>query len=305
MSIAILNPPVVSFARISRWAWGVLAYNILVILWGSLVRATGSGAGCGEHWPLCNGQVVPVIPQMHTAIEFTHRLTSGLALLAVIGLYVGVRRSFGREHLGRRAAFWSLILMVNETLIGAVLVLLGLVAGSQSPWRAAVLSVHLVNTLLLVAGLTLTAYWSRFAAPRWNPAPELRRLVLLALGAALLVSAAGGIAALGDTLYPAASVRAGIAEEFGPGAPLFVRLRVLHPILAVIAGGYFFWLGNRYAVRWWSNAILVLTVVQFLLGGLNILLLTPVWTQLLHLLLADLLWVSLVLFGASLEPEAA
>ncbi len=289
--------PVGSIARI---AWGVLFYNIFVIVWGAMVRATGSGAGCGDHWPLCNGQVLPVLPQMHTLIEFTHRLTSGLALLFVILLYLRVRRQFDVGHLARRAAFWSLVLMLNETVIGAVLVLLRLVAESRSPWRGVVLSIHLLNTMLLLGGLTLTAWWSMQEHPRWRPSPEVRRLARLAVMAMLVVSAAGGIAALGDTLFPPDSLRQGIEQEFGKDAPLLVRLRVLHPLLAVGTGAFLFWLASRYPRVPLANAILGLTLAQFVLGGLNIILLTPVWSQLAHLLLADLLWVCLIIFLASL-----
>jgi cytochrome c oxidase assembly protein subunit 15/protoheme IX farnesyltransferase len=290
---------------LTRWAWGVLIYNIFVILWGALVRATGSGAGCGEHWPLCNGAVVPVMPQMHTMIEFTHRATSGLALLAVIGSYLAFRKAFSSQHLARRAAFWSLILMINETLVGAALVILGLVAGSRSPWRAVVLSFHLINTLLLLGALTLTAWWSAFAKPVWAPDPRVRKLILMAVAAVLLTSAAGGIAALGDTLYPASTLQQGLADELSSDSPAIVRLRVIHPLLAVAAGAFLFWLAMTYSVPVWGNAILGLTLAQFLLGGLNIFLLTPVWTQLTHLLLTDLLWVSLLLFGARLGEQNA
>jgi heme A synthase len=314
MSAVSLAPvPVTERGLFSRFAWLVLAYNIFVILWGALVRATGSGAGCGEHWPLCNGQVVPVLPQLHTAIEFTHRATSGLALLAVVALYFWSRRVFSNSEPPRRAAFFTLVFIVNETLIGAMLVLLGLVGQSRSPWRAGVLVLHLVNTFLLLASLALAAWWSAHPAPRSGGAWH-RKLLFWALAAAILTGATGGIAALGDTLFPAASLGAGIEEEFSRSAPLLVRLRVLHPLIALAAGCYFLWLslqvrGQRVSenVMRWSSAVVWLTLFQFGLGGVNILLLTPVWTQLAHLLLTNLLWVSLVLLTASVlaAPPAA
>ena len=70
--------------RLARSAWAVLAYNVVVILWGAIVRATGSGAGCGSHWPLCNGVVLPNAEKASTLIEFAHRATSGIALLLVV-----------------------------------------------------------------------------------------------------------------------------------------------------------------------------------------------------------------------------
>ncbi|MBI4904835.1 MAG: COX15/CtaA family protein [Acidobacteria bacterium] len=300
MGVATVPEGVSERPRISTFAWCVLAYNILVVVWGALVRATGSGAGCGEHWPLCNGTVVPTFPQWHTAIEFTHRATSGLALLAVIVMYWMVRRVFLRAHLARRAAFYSLVFMINETLVGALLVLLGLVAGSRSPWRAVVLTFHLANTMMLIGSIALTAFWSGKTSPRWEADARGRKMFYTAVLLAVFTAAAGGIAALGDTLFPASSVAAGIQEEFARNAHWMVRLRVVHPVLAVIAGVYFLFMVMSIPVRPWTGAIAGLTIAQFALGGLNIILLTPLWTQLTHLLLTDLLWVSLVLYGASI-----
>src|SRR5262245_62215656 len=82
-----------------RFAWLTLGITIVVIVWGAVVRATGSGAGCGSHWPLCNGVVVPRSPSMATLIELGHRLTSGLALLLVLGLVIGAWRQIGRAHV--------------------------------------------------------------------------------------------------------------------------------------------------------------------------------------------------------------
>lgn len=298
-------------SRFTAFAWAILIYTILVVLWGALVRATGSGAGCGAHWPLCNGQVVPVFPQLHTAIEFTHRVTSGLALVGVAALYVWARRSFVPGSALRRTAFWALVFMMNEALIGAWLVLSGLVAGNRSPWRAVVLAFHLTNTLLLVGSLALAAWWSAHPVSGLGASP-LRRRILYALIAVILTSAAGGVAALGDTLFPAQTLAGGVGDEFARSAPLLVRLRMLHPVLALLAGGYLMALamrGRRLVpdehVARWSTAIVGLTLAQFALGGVNILLLTPVWTQITHLLLTDLLWVSLVVFAAALSAAGA
>lgn len=289
----------------TRYAWAVLVCNIFVVLWGALVRATGSGAGCGEHWPLCNGQVVPVLPQLHTVIEFTHRVTSGLALIGVVALYVWARRSSKEGSPLRKAALFALAFMIVEALIGAVLVKFGLVAGSRSPWRAVVLAVHLVNTLMLLGSLTLAAWWSQHEAGRWVRS-SMRNHLLLALLAAVVTTAAGGVAALGDTLFPSQSVAQGMSDDFSLSAPLLMKLRVLHPIAAVLSGVFLIWLSLRIQSRFqnpdvqrWSNGVLLLTIGQFAIGILNIFLLTPLWTQILHLLVADLLWVCLVLTAAS------
>src|SRR5689334_1454626 len=145
--------------RFAIYAWGVLALNLLVILWGAYVRATGSGAGCGAHWPLCNGEVIPRAPQAEMLVEFTHRLSSGVALLTVAGLLVWALRIYPRGHVARRGAQLAMLFMVSEALVGAGLVLFKLVADNDSLYRAVAIVVHLANTFLLLASITLTAWW--------------------------------------------------------------------------------------------------------------------------------------------------
>ncbi|WP_299024282.1 COX15/CtaA family protein, partial [uncultured Thermanaerothrix sp.] len=223
----------------SRFAWSVLAYNVLVILWGAYVRATGSGAGCGSHWPLCNGEVLPRSPQVETLIEFAHRVTSGLALLLVIILVGGAIKLYSRRHPIRFAAYASLFFTLTEALIGAGLVLFELVADNTSLERGWAMSLHLLNTLFLLAALTGAAWFSGWAEGqswRWD-----RSNWVLFLGAWLgmgLLGVSGAITALGDTLFPASSLHEGLAQDFSPSAHLFLRLRVFHPGIAVLVGGY-------------------------------------------------------------------
>ena len=155
--------------RFAQYSWGVLAYNLLVILWGAFVRATGSGAGCGAHWPLCNGEVVPHTGRLATAIEFSHRLSSGLALILIVGLVVWAFRLYPRGHLVRRGASVSAFFLLTEALLGAGLVLFEYVAANVSVARAYWMAGHLINTFLLLAALTLTAWWaSGGQAARWR-----------------------------------------------------------------------------------------------------------------------------------------
>jgi heme a synthase len=286
-----------SAAQFSRAAWGVLGYNILVVLWGAFVRASGSGAGCGGHWPLCNGEVVPSAPRTATLIEFTHRLTSGLALLAVIALCVWAWRIFPRGHRARRFAALSVVFLFVEALLGAGLVLFRYVAHNASAGRAAYLSAHLVNTQILLAMLALTAWFgARPAVQRWHKAP---RLVLAALPVALLVAVSGAMAALGDTLFPAASLASGIHQEFSRSAGALLRLRVLHPAVAVAAAVVLLAaalsaMRLRPPAARMGTVVAWLVLVQLAAGVVNLLLLAPVWMQLVHLLIAGLLWVALV-----------
>src|SRR5215472_11186489 len=149
-----------TFRRLARFAWGVLVYNVLVVLWGAYVRASGAGAGCGSHWPLCNGEVVPVAPRIETIIEFTHRLTSGLAVLAAVALVVWSFRALPRGHRARSTAAWSLVFLFVEALLGAGLVLFRYVAQDASAGRALYLSAHLTNTQLLLGMLAATAWFA-------------------------------------------------------------------------------------------------------------------------------------------------
>ena len=286
--------------RLARLAWLVLAWNVAVILWGAFVRATGSGAGCGAHWPLCNGEMLPRAPALATIIEFTHRATSGVALLAVLFLAFRVFRERPPGHPARRAAGASLLFILSEAAVGAGLVLFRLVADNESVARALFMAVHLMNTFVLLACLTLTAHWcSAEGRPRLTSRAWPLALAAVAL---LLVGTSGAVAALGDTLYPSRSILGGLAADVSPTAHFLVRLRVAHPLLALL-GTLAVGLAVASVLRAraepslrrsaWSLAGLVL--LQLAAGLANVLLLAPVWMQLVHLLLADLVWIALVL----------
>lgn len=219
--------------RFAAFAWGVLAYNVAVILWGALVRATGSGAGCGGHWPLCNGAVLPNVSQIATVIELTHRAMSGIALLVVVAMFLWARRAFEPRHAARRWAGWALVFILTEALLGASLVLLGHVARNESVGRVYSLATHLINTFLLLASLALAARFATQSTARRGRLPVSLLAPLIAL---VLVAVAGVITALGDTLFPSHSLAAGMREDFSSTASFLIRLRIIHPFLAVAAG---------------------------------------------------------------------
>ena len=299
--------------RFATFAWGVVAYNLAVILWGAFVRASGSGAGCGAHWPLCNGEVIPQAAQSKTLIELTHRLMSGLALALVVALAVWAFRAYRRGPPVRRGAVLSVIFILTEALIGAGLVLFELVADNASMARAMFMSVHLINTFVLLAMLTLTAWWASGGEPlRWTGQGAIRWLFAAAFLGTLLLAVSGAIAALGDTLFPSKSLAAGLSEDFSPTSHLLIRLRLLHPFLAVTVG--FLLLSTALAANrlhpgpWtarWMWALTALVLAQIGAGSLNVYLLAPIWLQLVHLLLADLMWLALVLLAATALAERA
>jgi len=289
--------------RFARYAWGVLAYNVAVVLWGAYVRASGSGAGCGNHWPLCNGEVTPHSPTVATLIEFTHRATSGIDLALVAPLGVWAFRAFPRRHPARMGATLSAVFLMTEALIGAALVLLEHVAKNASAARAYSLSTHLINTLTLLAFLTLTAWWAA-GKPAVPPRGRAAWMAAVSLAVVALLGVSGAIAALGDTLFPAASLAAGLAQDWDPTANIFLRLRGLHPLIAAASGAWLLFYAvssasRRPGVRARAWTVAACLCAQLLAGVANLLLLAPVWMQMVHLLLADLLWISLVLLCAS------
>lgn len=314
------NAKLPSFDGFTRAAAATLVYTLFVILFGAVVRITGSGAGCGQHWPTCHGEIAHLPKTLETAIEFTHRVTSGLSLLAVVALVVLAIRAFPAGHPARRATYFALAMMVVEALIGARLVLLGLVGANASVDRAVIMPAHLVSTYTLSAALVLALWYGRpppqvpkiGAIPR-APAPHTRLSLALTALALVVVSAAGAITALGDTLYPpvAGDVSGRVAEDHGDAATFLQRLRVVHPVLAVLASLWLFRLAtflkarfDARSVRRCAAAVMLFTGVQLAAGTLNVLLSAPGWLQVVHLALALGVWLSFVLLAAEvLELE--
>ena len=292
--------------RLHRFAWVVLVFNVAVILWGAFVRATGSGAGCGAHWPLCNGEVVPRAPALATMIEFTHRATSGVALLLVALLALWVFRDRPKGHPARAAAAAAVFFILTEAAVGAGLVLFRLVAENESVARALFMAGHLANTFLLLASLALTAHWCGTDAPVRRDALA-RDGWLFGLGAVVLlgVGKSGAVAALGDTLYPAQSILGGLAQDLSSTAHFLVRLRIAHPVLALagvlvaaFVAGRVLQSADDAPTRRAAWLVPALALAQIAAGVVNVALLAPVWMQVVHLLLADALWVAFVLLAA-------
>lgn len=293
-------------SRFRRFAFWTLGYTMVVVLWGALVRATGSGAGCGAHWPLCNGAVVQRSPALETLIEYAHRLLSGADAILVAVLVVWAVRSRPRPHPARKAAIASGVMILLEVLAGAALVLFGWVARNTSAGRGGAVVVHLTITFLLLGSLALTA------ALADDPGPLSVRgrgpfAAALGLGIVtlLVAGATGAIAALGDTLYPAQSLAGGLVQDLSDEAPYLLRLRLVHPfaslasalVLVVIARAVLQTRDPR--LRGPGLRLLAMLGLQLLGGALNWLLLAPVWMQLVHLLLADLTWIALVWLAAT------
>ncbi len=291
--------------RFAKYAWAVVAYNLLVIVWGAYVRASKSGDGCGSHWPLCNGEVIPLAPTAKTLIELSHRLSSGLALISAVVLLVWAFRYFARKHPGRMYASWAMFFMITEALIGAGIVLFEYVAENKSMGRALWMSAHLVNTFLLVAMLTLTA-WSASTGERARVRGQgtINWFLAASIIGMLILGVSGAVTALGGTLFPVTSLAEGLKQDLSPTAHILIRLRFFHPFIAIGVGALL--ILTAMAARAWrpggwtrrfSTALIALVLIQLLAGLVNLLLHAPIWQQLVHLLLSDLVWIALVLLA--------
>jgi heme a synthase len=284
---------------LAGFAWGVVGYNILVILWGAVVRATGSGAGCGDRWPLCNGDFFPHHPRLATIIEFAHRSMTGVCTFLVVALVVWTFYATKKRHRARKAAIASVVLLVTEALLGAVLVLGGYVEHNVSTARVAMQAVHFTNTMLLLGALSLTAWWVGDPRRGEHSSSSNGRVwpAAIAVAATIVMGATGALAALADTLFPSPSLQAALASDFAASSPMLVRMRWIHPAAAVVGLCCVLWMVMRVRSRM-SWIVAGLLGLQFVLGIADVLLLAPVWMQILHLLGADLYWVALVTLAA-------
>jgi len=288
---------------LKKYSLFVLIYNVFVILVGAIVRATGSGSGCGSHWPSCNGEILPTSPQVETIIEFTHRITSGLTVIFILILVIWVFRIYEKKSKIRFMASMVFLFIIVEAIVGAGLVLFKLTAENSSITRAIVIAVHLVNTFLLLASNSLLYEWIRFGEPGKSKLNKNgQQLILIITVLFIVLGATGAITALGDTLFPAASLFEGIQQDV-KGEHFLLELRVYHPMIAVLIG-----LGVYMIYSMWMNKsrnsrlnqyfkyLAGLFIGQLVLGLLNVILLAPIWMQIIHLLLADLIWITLVLW---------
>ena len=286
----------------ARFAWVVLAYNLTVILWGAYVRASFSGDGCGAHWPTCAGQFLPTQMGTPRLIEFTHRMMTSLDSLFTIALVVWAFLAFPKKNAVRRYSVLAMVFLLIEALLGAGLVLFRYVAHDLSAGRAWYLSLHLTNTMLMMGAYTITAWLASHeqnAINLWNISVKLRIAVLTTFA----VSITGAIAALGDTLFPATSLANGVSQDFASGSSILLRLRLLHPAVAILSAVYLLWAAVAAMQRRPENnplrkagaRVASMVMVQVLAGFANIYLLAPIWMQLLHLLLGDVVWITVVL----------
>lgn len=297
--------------KFAKFAWFTLAYNILVILWGVFLRASKSGDGCGQHWLTCHGEIIPSAPELKTIIEFSHRLTSGIAFLVVLALVIWAFRQFKKGDILRKTAFISFIFIITEALVGAGLVLTGNTATADTAARPFWAIGHLINTFILLTFLSLTAWYAsdgkRFS---WKISRKSLLLFGIAVLGILFVGMSGSLAALSSMLFPSETLAEGIAKDFSETSSILLRLRISHPIISIAISVYLFflatWISKSSEDEWtkkWSGYLVLLLFVQIIFGGLTLVMFAPILMQIGHLLLADLIWISFVLMAVCYSAE--
>lgn len=292
----------------ARFTLAALVWNVVVILWGVFLRASKSGDGCGQHWLTCHGEVIPSAPELKTVIEFSHRVTSFIALLLVVMMAVWAFRKFAKGSPIRKTAVGSVVFILTEALVGAGLVLTGNTAETLTAARPFWMAGHLLNTFILLAFLTLTFRYATGAGPM-SFRVETKYLAAIVSGIVgiVIVGTSGSIAALSNMIFPSETLAEGLAKDLSPASNVLVKLRLLHPVSSILIGvGLVFlsgWLrrasDDDTAVKKWSDRLSVLVLIQLAFGAATLLMLGPIVMQLGHLLLADLIWISFVMLSAS------
>jgi cytochrome c oxidase assembly protein subunit 15 len=283
----------------------LLVYTLIVILWGAWVRISHSGDGCGDTWPLCNGQIIPAAQQNKTWVEFSHRLTSGLFGIFVVFLFFTGRKLFAKSDPIRRATLATLVFTITEALLGAKLVLFKLVGSNDSVFRLFAMSLHQINSMLLTGSVALVVLYGSgllkspsSTAPTAVKSAPLHTAFLFLL---LLVAVTGGFAALSSTLFPSSSLLQGLQTDFAPDAHYLLRLRISHPVLATLIGGslaLYFWLRSQQEKnnvrRKATLQVGLILVLGVLFGYITLFSLAPLWMKIVHLLIAHLVWITLL-----------
>ena len=279
--------------KLSSLATAGLTTSILSILAGAIVRATGSGDGCGASWPTCNGRVIPSLETSSEIIEFSHRSISGVLLIVTLLLFIKSKDP-DTPLLHKKIINYLTFFVLLEAAIGAVIVIYEWVGLNSSLPRIIAVPLHLVNTFALLGFYTLIFYLLRESENKLSNFFDKR--IKIAFVLFFLTGATGSITALADVLFPSASFVEGFIEDFDSTSEVLTRLRILHPFVSTILSIFLFSESNRFKKEFAidTSTIKVLVIVGVILGVLNVVSNIILPLSILHLLLADLLWITYV-----------
>lgn len=298
--------------RFAKFAWFVLAWNILVILWGAWVRLSFSGDGCGAHWPDCNGSLIPSFgSEVKTWVEYSHRIMSAIDGFLILGMTIWAFRKFGKRTIERRAAIFALFFTFTESMIGRQLVKRGLVADNDSIERAIWLGIHLANTFILIGSVAVLAgYASGFKRPQLKGQGPILCALGFGLISLLVLGVSGAITSLGDKLFPVSSTPKAITDALDGTKHFLVQLRVLHPLIAISVGIYLLLIAGLIShlrpsetVKKLSRIVLAGYGLQIAIGVSNVFLKAPDAMSLIHLLMADAVWLAVIVWAMAAAGE--
>lgn len=277
-----------------RWAMAASVLTVVLIVIGGVVRITGSGMGCGDHWPRCNGEWFPPL-DLPTFIEIFHRWTAALVSVAITGAaIIAVRRHRASPRL-LIPALLGIALLVLQVLLGAVTVKLEL--------PPAVVIVHLLNAMLVLAAVLWTALEAgspgrpnsvagNRAPARWALGVAGFGLLVILWGAQVANLHAGAVC----TGFPLCA-----GAGFGPPKTALGPLHWTHRILAYgfLAVSILTVVRSRApsvppSVRRAASAVLLATTAQVVVAAAMVLLALPPVLRALHLGVGTLVWVALI-----------
>lgn len=156
----------------------------------------------------------------------------------------------------------------------------------------------------MLAALALTARWLSNSCPRFGFVRTPCQMIATGFGlvSVMVIGMTGSLASLGDTIFPADSLRHAVLQDFSSSSHILLRLRVLHPIVVVIGSIYVLWLVRTFWRKQerlaWVPILTITLTGQIAIGAMNVILLAPVWLQMTHLLVAEIFWILLVLASA-------
>lgn len=269
-------------SKLSRGLYLFWIYTLLVIAWGAWVRISHSGNGCGDHWPLCNGDFIPNLEIKKTLVEYSHRLMSGAYGLIVLWIFYFFHRRKNTHLLSKKMSLYLLAFMILEALLGALLVKQNLVTVNDSIFRLVAMSLHQLNSFLLT-GTTYLLYKS--------VSQDLNiRFTKLNISF-LILAVSGAVASLAGTLFPSTSILEGILKDFSEHSHLFVRLRILHPVFALLSiSSIIYWLNTKANNSKADTHLAIKLFLAMAVGIITLITLSPIWLKIAHLMIAHFIW---------------
>jgi len=288
--------------KLNSYAKLGLFLSIVSILAGAFVRATGSGDGCGATWPTCKGRIIPALTDTSELIEFSHRSVSGFLLIVTLIIFSKTRK-LHKASLVKSVTNYLTFFVIFEAIIGAVIVLFEWVGLNSSLPRIIAVPIHLVNTFGLLGSYAIL--YKILEDDIQEIKSIFNKNFILISFLFLLSGATGSITALADVLFPSTSFIEGFLADFDKTSEVLTRLRILHPIISTILSIVLYLYSTRINKKYGVNVKLLKTfvIIAVSLGVLNVLSNIVLPLSILHLAIADFLWISYIYVSIDLAKN--